>query len=210
MKDFFLVSSVSVLAIVCSFPLWFTFVDPPARPWHHWVCRLSQVSSQACSVVSWRCRNSCGSDLRVKEFDAVAEVLHLLCPTTLVDGRVHRISVSVVLVYQYLSNQASSLRLLIVRSFSCRAEPESPQFRRVWSVDRTICPLRSAVCVAALHQFIFNVILERTICAQCRSPQAPLTCCFDQYVLQWMGEDTFDVPCFHPPQNRATCDSTYR
>ena len=92
MKDFFLVSSVSVVAIVSSFPLRFTFVDPPARPWHHWVCRLSQVSSQA----PWRCRNSCGSELRVKEFDAVAEVLRPLCPTTLVDGRVHRTSVSVV------------------------------------------------------------------------------------------------------------------
>ena len=31
MKDFSLVSSVSVLAIY-SFPLWLTFVDPPARP----------------------------------------------------------------------------------------------------------------------------------------------------------------------------------
>ena len=43
-QELFLVSSVSVLAIVCSFPLWFTFVDPPG---HHRVCRLSQVSSQA-------------------------------------------------------------------------------------------------------------------------------------------------------------------
>ena len=24
-----------------------------------------------------------------------------------------------------------------------------------------------------------------------------------------MGEDAFDVPCLHPPENRATCDSTY-
>ena len=36
-------------------------------------------------------------------------------------------------------------------------------------------------------------ILERTVRAQCRSPQAPFTCCFDKYVLQWMGEDAFDV-----------------
>ena len=62
MKDFFLVSSVSVLAIVCSFPLWFTFV----------------VSSHARSVVSWRCQNFCGSDLRVKEFVAVA-LCYVLC-----------------------------------------------------------------------------------------------------------------------------------
>ena len=32
MKDFFLVSSVFVLAIVSSLPLWFIFVVPPARP----------------------------------------------------------------------------------------------------------------------------------------------------------------------------------
>ena len=67
-------------SVLCSFPLSSTFV----------------VSSQALSVVSWRSRYSCGSDLRVKEFDAVAEVLRPLCPTTLVDGRVHRLSVSVI------------------------------------------------------------------------------------------------------------------
>ena len=65
-------------------------------------------------------------------------------------------------------------------------------------MDQTICPLRSAICVAALQQIIFNAILERTICAQCRSPQAPFTCGFDQYVLQWMGNDAFDIPGFSP------------
>ena len=54
--DFFLVSSFSVPAFVCLLPMWFTFVVPPARPWHHWFRRLSQVSSQARSDVSWRCR----------------------------------------------------------------------------------------------------------------------------------------------------------
>ena len=37
-----------------------------------------------------------------------------------------------------------------------RAEPESPQFRRVWSMDRTICHLRRVVCVAALQQIILS------------------------------------------------------
>ena len=37
-----------------------------------------------------------------------------------------------------------------------RAEPESLQFRRVWSMDRTICPLRRVVCVAALQQIILS------------------------------------------------------
>ena len=132
MKDFFLVSSVSVLAIVCSCPLWFTFVDPPARPWHHWVCRLSQVSSQARSVVSWRCRSSCGSDLRVKEFDAVVEVLRPLCPTTLVDGRVHRISVSVVFGMFVFLQPSVELEVALCSVFCrrrSRAEPESAQFR---------------------------------------------------------------------------------
>ena len=39
--------------------------------------------------------------------------------------------------------------------------------------------------------------LERTIRAQCRSTQVSFTCCVDKYVLQWMGDDAFDVPCFH-------------
>ena len=37
-------------------------------------------------------------------------------------------------------------------------------------------------------------ILERTIRTQCRSTQVSFTCCFDKYVLQWMGEDAFDGP----------------
>ena len=40
-------------------------------------------------------------------------------------------------------------------------------------------------------------ILERTIRAQYRSTQVSFTCCFDKYVLQWMGDDAFGVPCFH-------------
>ena len=125
------------------------------------------------------------------------------------DGRVHRIFVSVafgkpVSFQPSVDNEvAHRSEFLLERG---RAEPESHQFRRVWSVDRTICPLRSAFCVAALQQIIFNAILERTICAQCRSPQAPFTYNFDQYVLQWMGEDAFDVPCFHPPENNVRFD----
>ena len=63
--------------------------------------------------------------------------------------------------------------------------------------------LEKVVCVAALQQIIFNSvlspILERTIRAHCRSPQAPLTCFFDKYVLQWVGEDAFDVQCRTSP-----------
>ena len=135
MKDFFLVSSVSVLAIVCSFPLWFTFVDQPARPWHHWVCRLSQVSSQARSVVSWRCQNFCGSDLRVKEFVAVA-LCYVLCVRLRFELEV-----------------AHRSEFLLGRS---RAEPKSPQFRRVCCGSDNLPFEPSAICVAALQKILFN------------------------------------------------------
>ena len=45
--------------------------------------------------------------------------------------------------------------------------------------------------------YLLSPILERTIRAQYRSTQVSLTCCFDKHVLQWMGDDAFDVPCSH-------------
>ena len=88
-----------------------------------------------------------------------------------------------------------------------RAEPESPQFRRVWSMDRTICPWRRIVCVAALQQFFFNAgraNLERMIRDPDRSLQVStsspdLNSTLDKYVPEWMGEDAFDGRCFHSP-----------
>ena len=37
-----------------------------------------------------------------------------------------------------------------------QAEPESAQFRRVWSMDRTICPSRRVVYFATLQQIFLN------------------------------------------------------
>ena len=93
-----------------------------------------------------------------------------------------------------------------------RAEPESAQFRRVWSMDRTICPSRRVVYIAALQQIIFNAdrsVLERMIRDQGRTTKVSLssqdlTSILDKYVLQWMGEDAIDGLCFHPPGEQSS------
>ena len=84
---------------------------------------------------------------------------HPLWQTTLVDGRVHRNSVSVVFGTSVSFQPSVELEVAHRSEFllgRSRAEPESPQFRRVWSVDQTICPSRRVVCVANLQQIIFN------------------------------------------------------
>ena len=48
---------------------------------------------------------------------------------------------------------AHRLEFLLGRS---RAGPERSQFRRAWSMDRTICPSRRIVYIAALQQLIYN------------------------------------------------------
>ena len=55
-----------------------------------------------------------------------------------------------------------------------RAEPESAQSLRVWSMDRRICPSRRHVSIPALQQTIFNAgraIVERMIRYQGRLTQ---------------------------------------
>ena len=135
-KDFSLLSSVSVIAIVYLFPLWLTFGGPAARPWHYWVRRLSQISLQpsACLLrlhlrsrcLVWETFNigsrapmypggvgsSWRSELRVKVFDAVAKVLRPLYPTTIVDAKSSSIFH---LGNAYLFGQASTWSLRFVR-----------------------------------------------------------------------------------------------
>ena len=55
-------------------------------------------------------------------------------------------------------------------------------------------PLDENFYFAALEQIIFNVdrsASERMIHDRSRTTQVPLS------ILQWMGDDAFDVPCFH-------------
>ena len=94
-------------------------------------------------------------------------------------------------------------------------------------------PSRRVVPIAALQQIIFNAVravLERVIRDQGLTTKSHflsrLTPILDKYVLQWVGvrwtsllekyvllwmSDTPSIGhCFHPPENRAMCDSTYR
>ena len=60
-------------------------------------------------------------------------------------------------------------KFLLVRS---RAEAESAQSLRVWSMNGTTCPARHVVPIAALHQIIFDAgraIVERMVRYQGRS-----------------------------------------
>ena len=71
------------------------------------------------SDVSWTCRQLLWNEVHVNEFDAVAEVLRPLCPTTLVDAeRFIEFRSPWYLGYPYLFRQASSLTLRIVQSSS--------------------------------------------------------------------------------------------
>ena len=68
--------------------------------------------------------------------------------TTLVDGRVHRLSVSVIFGTSVFLQPSVELEVAHCSKFllrRSRAEPESAQLRRVRSMDRTICPSRRVV-----------------------------------------------------------------
>ena len=79
-------------------------------------------------------------------------------------------------------------------------------------MDRTICPSRRVVYIAALQQIIFNAdrtALERMIRDQGRTTKVPLssqvlTSILDKYVQQWMGEDAIDGLCFYPPGEQSS------
>ena len=93
--------------------------------------------------------SSCGSDVHVKEFDVP---LRLSCPARLWTRKgSSNFDLCGILGYQYLFSHASSLHL-----GRGRAEPESAQFRRVRSMDQTMCPWMRVVYFAALQQIIFN------------------------------------------------------
>ena len=66
--------------------------------------------------------------------DAVAQVLRPLCPSTLVDGRVHRISVSVVVGSSVFLQPSVELRLLLVR---CSSEDVVELSQRVLNFDES-------------------------------------------------------------------------
>ena len=148
------------------------------------------------AIAVWRCRRG-----------ATSFVADNACGR----GRVHRISISVVLGIPVSLQPSVELEVAHCAEFllgRSRAEPESAQFRRVWSMDRTICASRRVVCIAALQQLIFNAdrcALECIIRDQGQTTEVSfssqnLTSILDKYVLEWMGEDAIDGLCFHPPK----------
>ena len=104
------------------------------------------------------------------------------------------------LVHQYLFIQASSLRLLIVRSSSCDVVELC---QRVLNFDESDLWIgqsapRGELYASRLYSRLYYLqcrspTLERTIRAQCRSTQVSFTCCFDKYVLQWEWEKTLSM-----------------
>ena len=126
-------------------------------------------------------------------------------------GRVHRISIAVVFGIPVSLQPSVELEVSHCTEFllgRSRAEPESAQFRRVWSMDRTICPSRRVVHNAALQQIIFNVdrcAFECVFRDQGQTTKVSfssqnLISILDKYVPEWMGEDAIDGLCFHPPK----------
>ena len=177
MKDFFLISSVSVLAIVCSFPLWFTFVSPRKRAplYPGGVRTLVEVISASKSLSLSRCATSFVSDYACgRKGSSNLGLCGIGIPVCVELEVAHR------------------SEFLLGRS---RAEPESPQFRRVWSMDQTICPMPFS-----RERSVLSVVHHRPLLRAVSTS----TCCSG-----W--EMTLSIfLAFHPPENRATCDSTYR
>ena len=76
-------------------------------------------------------------------FHAAHRPHHPLWQTTLVDERVHRLSVSVIFGISVFLQPSVELEVAPCSVFlrrRSRAEPESAQLRQVWYMDRTICP----------------------------------------------------------------------
>ena len=98
--------------------------------------------------------SSCGSEVHVKEFDV---------PPVDAEGLIEFRSL------WYFGIPASLQPSVELDVAHCaefplgrgRAEPESAQFRRVRSVDQTMCPWMRVVYFAALQQIIFNA--DRTV-----------------------------------------------
>ena len=113
------------------------------------------------SDVSRRCRYSCGSEVHVKEFDAVGAVLrpfvsYYACGR----GRIHRISFSVVSGIPVSRRPSVELEVAHCAEFLLRrgrSEPESAQLRRVGSRNWTISPSKRVVHIAAL-QHVFSML----------------------------------------------------
>ena len=139
-------------------------------------------------------------------------MLRPLWQTTPVDAEgVHRISISVVFGIPVSLQPRVELEVAHCTEFLLGrggAEPESAQFRRVWSMDRTTCPSRRVVYIAALQQIVFNAdrcAFECMFRDQCQTTKVSFssqnfTSILDKYVPEWMGEDAINGLCFHPPR----------
>ena len=90
-----------------------------------------------------------------------------------------------------------------------RAEPESPQFRRVWSVDRTISPFRSAICVAAFAADYLQCHSRENDLCSVSFTTGPFYVLFQPVRAAVDGSRLFRCSLLSPSRNRATCDSTY-
>ena len=149
MKDFFLISSVSVLAIVCLLPIWLTFVGPPGRV--RCILEVSEALEDASSRLrivrssSWYVLKLSPRVLNLYESGhwtgqlalRGASFLLRLCNSlssmftvpssreTPDQGR---------LVYQHSFSQASSLRLLL---FQCSSEDIVELSQRVLNFDES-------------------------------------------------------------------------
>ena len=93
--------------------------------------------------------SSCGNEVHVKEFDV---------PPVDAEGFIEFRSlwyfgIPVSLQPSVELDVAHCSEFLLGRD---QAEPESAQFRRVWSMDRTICPSRRVVYFATLQQIFLN------------------------------------------------------
>ena len=102
--------------------------------------------------------SSCKSEVHVKEFDVP---LRLSCPARLWTRKGSSnfdlcgiFGIPVSLQPSVELDVAHCADFLLGRA---RAEPESAQFRRVRSMDQTMCPWMRIVYFAALQQIIFNV-----------------------------------------------------
>ena len=94
-------------------------------------------------------RSSCGNEVHVKEFDVPP-----VDAEELIEYRsLGYFGIPVSLHPSFELDVAHCSEFLLGRD---QAEPESAQFRRVWSMDRTICPSRRVVYFATLQQIFLN------------------------------------------------------